>query len=109
MGWQWLRAMWMLRRQGEPMGSEAGRRRGGLLELGKAFGFGFDGQAHLEQQRKPRSPEQNAWPRITGVLALASCPQRPKFTRNPKFAFKPDWDALRTFGSRLESIPVPIA
>ena len=52
---------------------------------------------------------RNAWPRITGVLALASCPQRPKFTRNPKFAFKPDWDALRTFNSRLESIPVPVA
>ena len=55
------------------------------------------------------SRSRNVWPRITGVLALASCPQRPKFTRNPKFAFKPDWDALRTFGSRLESIPVPIA
>ena len=33
----------------------------------------------------------------------------PKFTGNPKFAFKPDWDALRTFNSRLESIPVPVA
>ena len=33
--------------QGEPMGSEAGRRRGGLLEKGKVLGFGFDGQAPL--------------------------------------------------------------
>eukprot|EP00966_Prymnesium_polylepis_P332650 7388134-Prymnesium_polylepis.1 len=78
------------------------RHRGTLSVIGSAF-YPRNHQASATDARcggyKPENHPFRSQFQITA----------PKFTGNPKFAFKPDWDALRTSGSRLESIPVPVA